>query len=110
MPTDRAWTQRQPGSDQDEQLQVNAGPGTHQTDGPGSQVQEAPQQVQSSQSMDLTEENLRGQRSKVKQEVWKPGGGHQRQEEEVEVEEEPGPQERDLWRSRWPSHHCRTEA
>lgn len=44
-------------------------PGTYQTDGPGSQVQEAPEQVQSPESMDLAEENLpevKGQRSKIR--------------------------------------------
>lgn len=75
---------------------MNVQAGTYQTDGPGPQVQEAPKQVQSSQSMDLTEENLRGHRSKVKQVLWKPRESHQRQEEEEEVEER-----RDLWRNRW---------
>ncbi|TNN23383.1 hypothetical protein EYF80_066498 [Liparis tanakae] len=37
----------------------------HATDGPGAQIQEPSEQVQGPQPMDLTEEDLREQRSEV---------------------------------------------
>lgn len=102
MPTDRAWTQRPSGVKSCSSLVPQAGGASraHQTDGPGSQVQEAAEQVQGSQTMDLAQENLREQRSMVKHVTRKPGGRRQR-------EEEAGQQERDLWRNRWLPRHYR---